>query len=159
MIVVQRTPSTGGPSQKVQSRDLWLTDCPRIRGSNALSFFCMPADFAAVASLCASATPSVASRSSQAHRDHTRACLQHDRPCNSNGYKGQTFASLEESKNAQCQPGDSGQECALLAVYPESRVFSYTDARRYTATVQAKTLFNMTVDGAGNIRQCRTETE
>ena len=79
--------------------------------------------------------------------------------CNSNGYKGQTFASLEESKNAQCQPSDSGQECALLAVYPESRVFSYVDARRYTATVQAKTLFNMTVDGAGNIRQCRTETE
>lgn len=74
----------------------------------------------------------------------------------SSDYKGQTFASLEESKNAQCQPGDSGQECALLAVYPENRVFSYTDARRYTATVQAKTLFNMTVDGAGNIRQCRT---
>ena len=48
MIAGQRTPNTGGPSQKVQSRDLWLTDCPRIRGSNALYFFCMPADFAAV---------------------------------------------------------------------------------------------------------------
>lgn len=79
--------------------------------------------------------------------------------CTSHGYKGQAFASLAESKNAQCQPSGSGQECALLVVYPESRIFSFADARRYTATVQAKTLFNMMVDGAGNIKQCRAETE
>lgn len=79
--------------------------------------------------------------------------------CNSRGYKGQAFASLEESKSAQCQPRGTGQECALLVVYPESRVFSCVDARRYTATVQAKTLFNMILDGAGNITLCRAETE
>ena len=52
-----------------------------------------------------------------------------------------------------------GEECAMLFVYPEDRCFSFVDARRYTAMVQAKTWFNVVVDNAGNIAQCRTETE
>ena len=79
--------------------------------------------------------------------------------CGSRGYRGQAFASLPESRYAQCQPNGSGQECALLVVHPESRIFSFADARRYTATVQAKTWFNVVVNSAGNITQCRTETE
>lgn len=79
--------------------------------------------------------------------------------CAKQGYKGQAFASLPESKNAQCQPRGRGQECAMLLEYPEDRYFSFVDARSYTAMVQAKTLFNIGVDNAGNIKQCRTETE
>ena len=79
--------------------------------------------------------------------------------CAKQGYKGQAFAVLPESKNAQCLPRGRGQECAMLFVYPEDRCFSFVDARRYTAMVQAKTLFNVGVDNAGNIKQCRTETE
>ena len=80
--------------------------------------------------------------------------------CNSGGYKGQPFAALPENDHAQCQPkGSFRQECALLLTHPESRVFSFVDARRYTATVQAKTWFTIVVDSAGNIAQCRTETE
>ncbi|MEA4991820.1 hypothetical protein KUD97_03420 [Desulfovibrio desulfuricans] len=79
--------------------------------------------------------------------------------CAKQGYKGQAFASLPESKNAQCQPRGRGQECAMLLEYPEDRYFSFVDARSYTAMVQAKTLFNVGVDNAGNIKQCRTETE
>ena len=47
----------------------------------------------------------------------------------------------------------------MLLEYPEDRYFSFVDARSYTAMVQAKTLFNIGVDNAGNIKQCRTETE
>ena len=79
--------------------------------------------------------------------------------CVAQGYTGQAIAALAEGKNAQCQPSGSGQQCAMLLVYPEDRVFSYSDARRYTATVQAKTWFDMVVDGSGNVVQCRTETE
>ena len=79
--------------------------------------------------------------------------------CAKQGYKGQAFAALPESKNAQCLPRGRGQECAMLIVYPEDRYFSFVDARSYTAMVQAKTWFNVVVDNAGNIAQCRTETE
>ena len=79
--------------------------------------------------------------------------------CAKQGYKGQAFAALPESKNAQCQPRGRGQECAMLLVYPEDRYFSFEDARNYTAIVQAKTLFNVGVDSTGNMTQCRTETE
>lgn len=79
--------------------------------------------------------------------------------CVAQGYTGQAFASVAEGKNAQCQPSGSGQQCAMLVVYPEDRIFTYSDARRYTATVQAKTWFDMVVDGSGNVVQCRTETE
>ena len=79
--------------------------------------------------------------------------------CANQGYKGQAFAALPESKNAQCQPRGRGQECAMLLVYPEDRYFSFEDARNYTAIVQAKTLFNVGVDSTGNMTQCRTETE
>ena len=89
-------------------------------------------------------------------RDHAVAMIN---LCTSHGYKGQAFAALPESKNAQCQPRGRGQECAMLFVYPEDRCFSFVDARRYTAMVQAKTLFNVGVDSTGNMTQCRTETE
>ena len=79
--------------------------------------------------------------------------------CAKQGYKGQAFAALPESKNAQCQPRGRGQECAMLLVYPEDRYFSFEDARNYTAIVQAKTLFNVGVDSTGNMKQCRAETE
>ena len=79
--------------------------------------------------------------------------------CAKQGYKGQAFAALPESKNAQCQPRGRGQECAMLLVYPEDRYFSFEDARNYTAIVQAKSLFNVGVDSTGNMTQCRTETE
>lgn len=79
--------------------------------------------------------------------------------CRAQGYTGQAFAPVAEGKNAQCQPSGSGQQCVMLLVYPEDRVFSYSDARRYTATVQAKTWFDMVVDGSGNVVLCRTETE
>ena len=79
--------------------------------------------------------------------------------CTTRGLKGQSFAALPESKNAQCLPRGRGQECAMLIVYPEDRYFSFVDARSYTAMVQAKTLFNVGVDSTGNMTQCRTETE
>lgn len=79
--------------------------------------------------------------------------------CAKQGYKGQAFAALPESKNAQCLPRGRGQECAMLIVYPEDRYFSFVDARSYTAMVQAKTLFNVGVDSTGNMKQCRAETE
>ena len=79
--------------------------------------------------------------------------------CTKRGFKGQTFAALPESKDAQCKPRGRGQECAMLLVYPEDRYFSFVDARSYTAMVQAKTLFNIGVDSAGNMTRCYTETE
>ena len=79
--------------------------------------------------------------------------------CTTRGFKGQAFAALPESKNAQCQPRGRGQECAMLLVYPEDRYFWFVDARSYTAMVQAKTLFNVGVDSTGNMTQCRTETK
>lgn len=80
--------------------------------------------------------------------------------CESGEYKGTLFSTLPESASAQCQPqGSFWQECALLLVYPERREFNFIDARSYTATVQAKTWFNVVVNSAGNITQCRTITE
>lgn len=79
--------------------------------------------------------------------------------CTKKGYKGQSFAALPESKNAQCQPRGRGQECAMLLVYPEDRYFSFVDARNYTAIVQAKAWFNIVVDSTGNMTQCRVVTE
>ena len=79
--------------------------------------------------------------------------------CAKQGYKGQAFAALPESKNAQCQPSGRGQECAMLLVYPEDRYFSFVDACNYTAIVQAKTWFNIVVDSTGNMTQCRVVTE
>lgn len=95
------------------------------------------------------------------HVESTQA-LAHEmvRFCKAGSYKDQMLDELLGGANAFCQPKEKGAKlCAVLLVYPEKRRYSYTDARSYTAVVQARSWFNLVISDNDRVTRCWTETE